>query len=281
MSKRNRNPVRNSLVDIALLTCGLVDLPVFRDCVSAIKREMQTIDCQFHIILNGLAPEARESFNQIIQTIPNPRMKHSSERLGFSAGANRIIRQGTSPLVLFITDDVILHEGTLRKLVQTMDDPTIGLCGLKLIFPEDSTDPTHPAGRVQHIGHGIDIRGEVTHPLIGWFPANPKCNVSRELQSVTGGVFMVRRNTFLRAGGFWEGYGIGYFEDVELCLTIRQIPNGKEGNYKVWINTEATATHITNASMLKSEQPPTFDTNRFVFQKRNGGRMTNDNWTFW
>lgn len=282
MSKnRNRHVAKNSVVDIALLTCGLVDPSVFRDCVYAIKQEMEGIDATFYVNMNGVAPENRDTFLETINTISNARIKHSTERVGFSAGANRVIRAGSSRLVLFITDDVILHKGTLRKLIATMDNKEIGLCGLKLLFPENSTDPARPAGRVQHIGHAIDIRGEVTHPLMGWSPGNPRCCISREVQSVTGGVFIVRRDVFLRAGGFFEGYGLGYFEDVDLCMNIRSIPIDNEKMYKVWINAEATATHITNASMLKAGVPIPMQTNKFIFQQRNAYRMVNDTFTFW
>jgi GT2 family glycosyltransferase len=275
---RNRKSKR-TLVDVALLTCGLVDQPVFDKCVDAIKREMQSTDCEFHVILNGVAKESRDFFTSKVNSIPDAKIRHSSEMLGFSAAANRVIKQGTSPLVLFITDDIILHEGTLEKLVRRMDDPDIGLCGLKLIFPSDSTDPNRPAGRVQHIGHAIDVRGEITHPLIGWLPDNPKCNVSREVQSVTGGVFMVRRNSFLRAGGFFDGYGRGYYEDTDLCFSIR-----RNAEKKIFIDTEATADHVTNASFMKAIKAGTFipmEQNKMIFRSRWGRFMQNDSFSFW
>jgi len=186
MSRKNRKPVKNSLVDIALLTCGLVDLPVFRDCIRAIKREMETVDSQLHIIMNGVAKEVIGQFEEIASTVDGVRIINKPQRLGFPGGANKVIRNGFSPLVLFVTDDVILHEGALQTLVRRMDSPEIGLCGVKLVFPKESMDKARPAGRVQHIGHAVDIRGEITHPLMGWTPENPKCNVSRELLSVTG-----------------------------------------------------------------------------------------------
>lgn len=289
MSNRNRKPIKNSLVDVALLTAGYVDIPVFQDCVSAIKREMGTVDSSFYVFRSGNVPETRQAYDEILATIPSAHIKHSSEKLGFPAGANRVIRAGTSPLVLFISDDIILHEGTLLKLVRTMDNPQIALCGLKLIFPPDSTDPTRPAGRVQHIGHAIDIRGEITHPLIGWKPDNPKCCVTREVQSVTGAVFMVRRNLFIRAGGFFEGYGKGFFEDVDLNLTLRTIPYKEiwEGenktvlNYKIWINAEATAYHHTSATWLKKKEQLPMQENKMILFQRRGNLMMNDNWSFW
>lgn len=282
MSKnRNRKPISRSLVDVALLTAGAIDPSVFRECVSAIKREMQTVDSSFQVCRNGRVPELQQAYDDILSTIPNAHIRQQSEDTGFPRGANSAIRAGTSPLVLFITDDVVLHEGSLLRLIKTMDDPKIGLCGMKLIFPKDSTDRGRPAGKVQHIGHGIDIRGEVTHPLLGWSPSNPKCCISREVQSVTGAVFIVRRNVFLKAGGFFEGYGKGYFEDVDLCLTIRTIPNGIDGNYRIWFNADATGTHYVGSTWIKKSQPANMEVNKMILHQRRGSLMVNDSWSFW
>lgn len=264
----------NKLVDIALLTCGLVEPQVFQDCVESLKKEGEGV-ANFQVFFNGLPPESRDLFSHIAYTMPNVLLRNTSERVGFPAGANRVIRMGNSPLVLFVTDDIILKEGTLKTLVNRMDDKTIALCGLKLLFPLSSTDKARPAGRVQHIGHGIDLHGEVTHPLLGWKPENKKCNNSRDVQSVTGGVFMVRRELFKRAGGFFEGYGLGYFEDVDLCLTLRQM------GHRIFIDTNAVADHHTNSSMLKANQPIPMYQNKMLFQMRKGNVLVHDSWSFW
>lgn len=271
---RKRNPVKQRLVDICLLTAGVIEPKVFKACVDSIKREMETVESQLYVFRNGSVAETRQAYDEILAGA-NAKEKHSSEDLGFPAGANRVIRQGTSPLVLFISDDIILDEGALLTLVNRMDNPEIGLCGLKLVFPKDSQDKGRPAGRVQHIGHAIDIRGEITHPLLGWKPENPKCNVTRELQSVTGAVFMVRRSVFLKAGGFFEGYGKGYFEDVDLCLTIRSM------GHKIWIDTQATATHYTGATFIKKNQPANMQVNRLILLQRRGSLLVNDSWSVW
>lgn len=287
MSKRNRKPTKHSLVDIALLTAGAVDPAVFRDCITAIKREMESVPSTLYVCFNGRVPETQQAYKEILDTVPGVQIKSLNQNFGFPRGANTVIRAGTSPLVLFVSDDIVLDQGTLGKLVKTMDDPQIGLCGLKLIFPEGT--PSGPAGRVQHIGHAIDIRGEVTHPLIGWKPDNPKCCVSREVQSVTGATFMVRRDVFRKAGGFFEGYGRGYFEDVDLNLTIRMLPFREtviEGNkqvlyYKIWINTEATALHYTGATFIKNKEPGNMEVNKMILRQRRGHVLMNDSFNFW
>lgn len=275
MSRKQHKKVVHGQVDIALLTCGVVDLPVFKECIEAIKREMETVDCNFQVFFQGVTPENKQPFIDLIYTVSNVNVRTASDNAGYPVGANRVIKMGSAPLVLFITDDIVLGEGSLKKLVETMKNPDIGLCGLKLTFPKNSTDKARPAGRVQHIGHAIDLHGEVVHPLMGWKPENPKCNNSREVQSVTGAVFMVRRDLFRKAGGFNEAYGRGYFEDVDLCLTLRSM-----GTH-IYINTEATAEHYTNASMIKIDKPIPMYQNRQLLIMRHGRNLIHDSWSFW
>jgi len=270
MSRKHQKNAQNTLVDIALLVGGMVDPKIFEDCLRSICTEAASIQSKVYVFRNGIPAETKVAYDEILQRYPVTVLQNR-ENKGFSFGANRAIRAGFSPLVLFVTDDVILDDGTLDKLVRRMDDPTIGLCGLKLIFPADSTDKGRPAGKVQHVGHGIDIRGEIVHPLIGWSPENPKCNVSRDVASVTGACFIVRRKVFNEAGGFFEGYGLGYYEDVDLCMEIRKL------GHRVFIDTEATAIHYVGSSFMKTKNAPMAQ-NRALLRERKGQMFTHDSW---
>lgn len=273
MSKRHAKMIPN-LVDIALLTGGQVDPKIFEDCLHSICIEAASVQSKVYVFRNGIPAETKAAYDEILNRYPVTIIA-SKENKGFPFGANRVIRSGFSPLVLFITDDVILHDGTLDKLVRRMDDPTIGLCGLKLTFPIDSTDPGRPAGKVQHVGHGIDIRGEIIHPLMAWSPDNPKCNISRDVASVTGACFMVRRKVFNDAGGFFEGYGMGYYEDVDLCLEARRL------GHRVFIDTEATAIHYVGATWIKNKIPVPMAQNRMLLRARKGALFTHDSWMYY
>lgn len=273
MTRKTKKIIHN-IVDVALLTCGVVDVPIFQQCIQAIKREIEGVAAGFQVFFNGVPHESVQTFKNIVLEATPTQIRFSGKNDGYPKGANAAIRMGSAPLVLFITDDVVLHEGSLKKLIDTMKEPGIAMCGLKLTFPKTSTDPNRPAGRVQHIGHAVDLHGQIVHPLIGWRPENKKCNISREVQSVTGAVFMVRRELFRKAGGFYEGYGRGYFEDVDLCLTLRQM-----GGH-IYINTEATADHHTNASMLKINEPIPMTQNRQILLNRRGNQLIHDSWSF-
>ena len=248
----------------------MVDPKIFEECIHSAQIESASVPSSTYVLKNG-CPSA---YRGLLENYP-AKVLTSNENTYFPRGANKVIRAGTSTLVMFVTDDIILHDGTLEKLVRRMDDPTIGLCGLKLIFPEDSSDPGRPAGKVQHIGHGVDIRGEIVHPLIGWSPEHPKCNVSRDVASVTGGAFIVRRKVFNQVGGFFEGYGVGYWEDVDLCFGVREL------GYRVFIDTEATATHYVGSSYSKSKIKVPIEQNKAILRQRKGKLFVHDSWTFW
>jgi GT2 family glycosyltransferase len=183
---------------------------------------------------------------------------------------------GSSPLVLFVSDDIFLHEGTIDVLLKRMDDPSIGLCGLKLLFPTDDTDPNRPAGKVQHVGHAINLRGEVVHPLIGWSANNPKCCVSRDVIAVTGACFIVRRKVFQAAGGFNDIYGRGYFEDIDLAFTIKSM------GHRVFIDADAIATHGVAMTYIarKDDPKPDLNKNFGIFLQRWQGKQIWDEWKY-
>lgn len=267
MSKNNR-----PLLDIAILTAGRSDL--FEKCVDAILPQMKD-DYQIHVVNNG-SPSPK--YEEIYARLPKGSViKRLNQNTGFGGGANSAIKSGSAPLILFVSDDIFLRDGAIDRLIRVMDDPTIGLSGYKFLFPSDSTDPGRPAGKVQHIGIGISIRGEVLHPLLGWSSDNPKCNVSRDVQAVTGASFIIRRSVYNKAGGFNTMYGAGYYEDIDLCLTINSL------GYRVHVDTVAMAEHgvAQTFDLVKDKTTIPMQQNRQLFQSKWMGRLQWDDHTFY
>jgi GT2 family glycosyltransferase len=257
-------------LDIALLTAGQVGL--FDKCVEALLPELRP-DYQVHVCNNGFPSK---EYEEIYRKLPSDTViKRMNTNNGFGGGANTAIRSGSAPLVLFITDDVFVHPDTMSKLVKTMDEQTIALCGYKLLFPLDSVDPTRPAGKVQHIGMASNIRGDMIHPLIGWSADNPKCCISRDVLAVTGASFIVRRASFQKAGGFSSIFGKGYFEDMDLCFTIRS-----QGG-RIYINADATATHGVGQTMKHEKSPIPIQQNAMLFKSKWLSSLPYSEWDVW
>lgn len=256
-------------IDICVLTAGRFDL--LKSCLDAIKEEIQDTPCNVYVLDNGSPSEELVTFKSLFEQPFITRVKRFNTNKGFPTGANAAIKMGTAPLVLFVSDDIVLQRGSIKSLIETMKDQTIGLCGLKLLFPKYSNDPSRPAGTVQHVGHTVNLRGEIVHPFLGWSATNPKTCISREMFSVTGATWMARRDILSRSGMYAEDYGLGYYEDVEMALHIRAL------GYKIWVDTNAIAEHFVGATFQKLG-PANFENNRSLFMSRNSQYIT---WTDW
>lgn len=265
---KNNKPI----LDIAIITAGRSDL--FERCVDKILPQMKS-NYRIHVLNNG-HPSAH--YEEIYKRLPEGSViKRANQDSGFGQGANFVIKSGSAPLVLFVSDDIFIREGVIDRLVRLMDNPTIGLAGYKFLFPADSTDPGRPAGKVQHIGLAINIKGEVVHPLMGWSPENPKCNISRDVPAVTGASFIVRRSVFNKAGGFNPIYGKGYYEDVDLCFTINSL------GFRIFIDTESVAEHAVGQTFAQIQDKSTIplQKNRQIFQNRWMNKLPWTDWMMW
>lgn len=273
MSKKYKQPT--TLLDICILTSGCVDL--FDKCVDAILTQHKVVTSRIYVLVNCPPVDTVSKYEEICKKLPaTAKVTYlTGDMLGFPKAANKLMKQGISPLQLFVSDDVTLQPNCINTLIKRMDDPTIGLCGLKLLFPENSTDPGRPAGKVQHVGHAMSINGEIEHIFMGWDADHPKTNVSRDCFSVTGAVWIVRRALFLQVHGFYEGYGRGTYEDVELSINIRNL--GK----RIFMDTEALAYHYVGATAKLFNKGFPLQNNKMILQQRHMDDFMWDDWNLW
>lgn len=288
MSKRRHNKqtknvnvkIRQSVIDTK--TAVDIIVPVYRrfdilsKCLEALPK---AISSTYNLIIvdNGSPKDEADSFYNQIPHSPNIVIIRNKENLGFPKACNIGSRRKNSPLIFFLNSDVILYPGSLDKLIETINKPEeveIGVVGMKLIFPPDGcaglNQDIRPAGRLQHIGLETNIRGEFIHIFVGWDADHPKVNAVRNPYVVTGAALLTKRSIWNKAGGFFEGYGLGTWEDVDYCLTVRDM------GYNVSVNPEAVGIHYTGATAEGYQIPYAMDFNRLIFLQRWATRV---NWT--
>lgn len=257
-------------LDIAILTAGRVDL--FEKCVDAVLTQYQP-DYKIHVHNNG---HPSKEYELVYKKLPKDSVIiRSNQMSGFSEGANKAIKSGTAPLILFITDDIFLHDGAIEALLRRMEDKSIGQCGYKFVFPEGSDDKARPSGKVQHVGMASNIRGDMIHPLIGWSADNPKCCISREVLAVTGASFMIRREVFNRVSGFDPIYGRGYYEDMDLSFKVRA------SGFRVFMDADAVATHGVGQTFKDLKEQIPFHQNQMIFKTRWLQSIPWSEWEMW
>lgn len=130
--------------------------------------------------------------------------------LGFAAACNQGARAARAPVVVFLNSDTEVQEGWLEPLLAAVEDPAVGVAGSRLLYP---------SGRVQHAGMALAPGCLPLHVHRGVPGAHPVAAQTRNMMLLTGACMAIDRGSYLRLGGFDEGYRNG-FEDTDLCMRI-------------------------------------------------------------
>lgn len=261
-----------TLVDIVIPVRGRFDL--LERCVASIYSAFPGISYNIIIVDNNSAESvgkdvAMEFYRKLENSVEELTVIRNNDNPGFSASCNQGARRKSSPIIFFLNSDIILDPGSGSLLIQSLDDPAVGIVGMKLRFAEEGDyvdaglNPSiRPAGKLQHAGLSVNVNGDVYHPYLGWDTDHPRINAQRAVFAVTGAALMLRRNTFLKAGGFYEGYEVGTYEDVDLCMMVRD--QGQE----VIVNPAAEAVHYTGATVEQLQFPYPLNQNASLFRSR-------------
>jgi O-antigen biosynthesis protein len=137
----------------------------------------------------------------------------------FSAINNFAVANADGEILAFLNNDLeIMHSDWLREMVSHVVRPKIGAVGAKLYYPN---------GTIQHAGVIIGMGGVAGHQFCKMphdFPGpNGETILVHELSAVTGACMVVRRSTFVEAGGFDDVNLPIAFNDIDFCLRLREL----------------------------------------------------------
>ncbi len=199
-------------ISIIISTRDRIDL--LARCISSITSKTSYPNYEIIVVDNeSRSEEAREYFRNF-----EHRLLHFNGPFNFSALNNLAVEQTNSPWLLFLNNDVeVIESEWLTVMAEHVQRPVVGAVGARLLYPNDT---------VQHAGVVLGVGGIADHAF-RHFPADSP-GVSRQLQvtrnysSVTGACLLTRREVFEEVGGFDEERLPVTFNDVDLCLKMRQ-----------------------------------------------------------
>lgn len=209
-----------------------------RNCLRAIHKTSHLHNIEIIIIDNNSDSETKKllstlgDFATVIVNENNESYSHANNQGAAIAKGKYLV---------FMNNDVQGISGWMEAFEDTFEkDPTIGIQGAKLLYPNET---------IQHAGivwgpvpelNNINLHYHIHLVADG---EDPKVNVSKEFQMVTGALLAIRRELFHEVGGFDEKYYFGH-EDLDLCMKVR------DAGYKVWYNHKASAYHYESITKI-------------------------------
>lgn len=197
--------------------CSII-IPVFnkveltRQCLMQLAEVTMGIPYEVVIVDNQSTDGTREFLESLggdVQIIRN------TENLGFAKACNQGAQAARGKHLVFLNNDTIPRSGWLDALIHEVDSHSdVDVVGSKLLYPDNT---------IQHAGVVISRLYRTPYHIFLQVPEDlPAVNMRKEFQAVTAACMLVRREAFEKVGGFDEGFVNG-FEDVDLCLKIRQM----------------------------------------------------------
>lgn len=143
-----------------------------------------------------------------LDTVPNARVIRNAKNFGFAAAANQGIRAAAGQRVLLLNNDAVVTAGWLAGLLRHLDrDPRIGLVGpVSNYVSGPQLDPT---ARYEALVEMEDHARRTARERRGQF---------EETRRLVGFCLLARAELFHQIGLFDERFGLGNFEDDDLCV---------------------------------------------------------------
>jgi GT2 family glycosyltransferase len=187
--------------------------PLLERCLAALARQTQTaVAFETVVVLNG----ALEAVVELVRDrVTGARVVESRVNLGFGGGANRAAASTSTEYLVFLNDDTEVSDGWLEPLVETADiHADAGAVGSRTL---------NPHGFLLEAGAVLWRNGSVWHVGRGLPGATARYRYLRRVDYSSGSSLLVRRATWETVGGFDRTYFPGYYEDVDLCLSIARM----------------------------------------------------------
>lgn len=209
-------PAPRPLVSLVIPTGGKTEL--LRTCVTGILTRTGYDNLELVILHNS--DTRREVFPYLEQLARDPRVTvvDSQSNFNFSRICNLGVSRANGELIGLLNDDLeVIGPDWLDEMVSHALRPEIGMVGAMLYYPDQ---------RIQHGGVVIGFGGVAGHAHLrrnrGDLSYFGRAGLTQNLSAVTAACAVMRKSVYLEAGGLDETNLAVAYNDVDLCLRIRE-----------------------------------------------------------
>ncbi|MDP3658473.1 glycosyltransferase family 2 protein, partial [Phenylobacterium sp.] len=263
-------PSPEPLVSVIVPTRDRAEL--LENCVEGLLNRTDYPAIELLIVDNGSVEPATHALFERLQQDPRVRILPQPGPFNYSALNNAAAAQARGDILLLLNNDIeVIEPGWLREMVAHAVRPHVGAVGARLLYGD---------GRVQHGGVILGVGG--TPPVAGHlYVGAPRADtgyfghlrLTRNVSAVTAACMALRREVFEEVGGLDAENLAVAFNDVDLCLKIR------ERGYSIVWTPRAELFHLESASRgldTRPEQAERFRREVMYMRGRWGAALDDD-----
>ena len=197
-------------------------------------KSLQHINCINKVEIIIVDDYSTDDTEKLLTEISGIKVLRNLENLGFIRSCNKGISNSKGKFVCLLNNDTQVEPYWLDYLLKLIEkDETVGAVGSKLIYPD---------GRLQEAG------GIIWKDASGWnygrfdSPIEPEYNYVRNVDYCSAASLLIRKELLENLGGLSENFLPAYYEDTDLCFSIRKL------GYKVLYQPKSILIHYEGIS---------------------------------
>lgn len=217
-----------------------------RRCVESLLSHVSYRNLHIILVDNFSVQDDTQTFLKEISTNPHVSVLRVEEPFNFSRLNNLAAAQCKSDFLFFLNNDVFITQDDFLStmIAEALATPNVGAVAPRLLYPNET---------IQHAGVavgpdviGVHVHRAQPHDAYGYVG---RLRLTHEVTAVSAAAMLVRRTLFEELGGFDEHALAIAYNDVDLCLKIRQ------AGHKIIYCADVEAEHHESFSRGTDDKP--------------------------
>jgi GT2 family glycosyltransferase len=200
--------------ELSVILVNYNDLVNFKECLSSLNDTMGDILFEVIVVDNK---STDGSLRWIRENAPQVRLIANTENAGFARANNQGIQESRGEYILFLNTDTVLEPRAIAYLLEELrGNPSVGGVGPALRSGENTFQVS--------FGKKVNFCREVVQKttLNPYFKFRLKRSAKkRQVGWLSAACLLTRRQILEEVGLFDENFFL-YFEDIDLCVRIRE-----------------------------------------------------------
>jgi len=211
-------PLPEPLPAVSLIIPTRDRVALLRQCVDGLLSKTDYGNIEIIVVDNDSEDAETHAYLTELSKRDCVRILSFSGQFNYSVINNFAVAHTSHDIIGFINNDIEVIDGSwLREMVSHAIRPEIGAVGAKLLYPDNT---------IQHAGTVIGLGGLAGHAFRHFERDDPgyldRLRFVQNVSAVTAACLVVRKRVFKEAGGFDAVNLPVAYNDVDLCLRIRE-----------------------------------------------------------
>jgi GT2 family glycosyltransferase/Tfp pilus assembly protein PilF len=186
------------------------------------------------IVVDNASPDdSAQVAKELLKTLPGGRLIKLDENLGFAKACNKGAQESAGEVVLFLNSDAVLLRPALIRLIESLwRSGTIAASG----------PLSNNVGHFQRTASTYTSLANLDPFAVDLASSSAE---DQDTDMLVGFCLAVRKSAFLEVGPFDEGFGLGLFEDNDLCYRL------KRAGYNLTISGKSFVHHGGSSTLVR------------------------------